>query len=166
MSKTTKNLHSAFAGESQANRKYLAFAKKAENEGRPGIAKLFRVAAEGETVHALGHLQALGEVKDTVDNLRSAVSGETCEINTMYPQFISVSQEEKEAVAEVSFKQALSVEMIHQKLFREALKKIEAGSDLVEMDYYTCPICGYPAISDAPDFCPICHAPKDKFQKI
>jgi rubrerythrin len=166
MQKTTENLKSAFAGESQANRRYLAFAKKAQSEGKIGIAKLFRAAAEGETVHALRHLQTLGEVKDTVENLKAAVSGETYEIDTMYPGFISEAQEEKESGAEISFKNALSVEMIHQELFREALEKMEKGDDLEDFDYYICPVCGYPAISEIPDSCPICHTPKDKFEKI
>ncbi|MFZ2188285.1 MAG: rubrerythrin family protein [Candidatus Moraniibacteriota bacterium] len=165
MNKTKENLKAAFAGESQANRRYLAFAKKAESEGKIGIAKLFRAAAEGETVHALRHLQTLGEVKDTAENLKAAVAGETYEIDTMYPEFISSAQEEKEGGAEGSFKNALSVEMIHQKLFREALEKLETGADLGDVDYYICPVCGYPAISEAPEFCPICHTPKDKFQK-
>jgi rubrerythrin len=165
MSKTEENLKAAFAGESQANRKYLAFAKKAESEGKMGTAKLFRAAAEGETVHALKHLQTLGDVKDTAENLRSALAGETYEIDTMYPEFISQAQEEKESGAELSFENALSVEMIHQKLFRQALQKLEAGEDVSDADYYICPVCGYPAISEVPENCPICHTPKDKFQK-
>ncbi len=165
MSKTIENLKAAFAGESQANRKYLAFAKKAESEGKSGIAKLFRAAAEGETVHALKHLQALGDVKTTVENLKTALAGETHEIDMMYPEFISMAKEEKESGAEVSFGGALRVEVIHQKLFREALEKLEVDGDLLEVEYYICPVCGYPAISAAPDFCPICHTPKDKFQK-
>ncbi len=165
MNETTENLKAAFAGESQANRKYLAFAKKAESEGKLGIARLFRAAADGETVHALRHLQALGDVRSTAENLEAAVSGETYEIDKMYPAFITQAQEEKEGGAEGSFKNALNVERIHQKLFREALEKLEAGEDLFELEYYICPICGFPAISEAPEFCPICHTPKDKFQK-
>jgi len=165
MSKTTENLQSAFAGESQANRKYLAFARKAESEGKLGIAKLFRAAAEGETVHALKHLQTLGAVKDTVENLKAAVAGETYEIDTMYPEFVALAQEEKETSAEFSFSQALKVEKIHQQLFRKALEKLENGGDFDDADYYICPVCGYPALNEAPASCPICHTPKDKFQK-
>lgn len=166
MSKTIENLKAAFAGESQANRKYLAFAKKAESEGKSGIAKLFRAAAEGETVHALKHLQTLGDVKTTAENLKAALAGETHEIDTMYPEFISIAKEEKEGGAEMSFSGALKVEIIHQKLFREALEKLEMDGDLAEAEYYICPVCGYPAISVAPDFCPICHAPGGGFEKI
>ncbi len=166
MNKTSENLKAAFAGESQANRKYLAFAKKAEDEGKLGIAKLFRAAAEGETVHALNHLRNLGDVKTTTENLQAAIAGETYEIDTMYPEFISHSQEEKEAGAELSFNNALKVEIIHQKLFREALEKLKAGADLENAEYYICPVCGYPAISEAPENCPICHALKDKFKKL
>lgn len=165
MSKTTENLQAAFAGESQANRKYLAFAKKAESEGNAGIAKLFRAAAEGETVHALRHLQTLGEVKDTAENLKAAVAGETYEIDTMYPEFIAKALEENETPALASFENALKVEMIHQALFRKALERLEAGEDIEAADYYICPVCGFPALMEAPDHCPICQTPKDKFQK-
>ena len=72
MTKTDENLKAAFAGESQANRLYLAFAKKAEEEGFPQVAKLFKAAAEAETVHALNHLQVTGQVKSTKDNLGTA----------------------------------------------------------------------------------------------
>ncbi|MFA5962329.1 MAG: rubrerythrin family protein [Parcubacteria group bacterium] len=165
MSKTTENLQAAFAGESQANRRYLAFAKKAESEGNLGIAKLFRAAAEGETIHALRHLQTLGEVKDTAENLKAAVAGETYEIDMMYPEFLTQAQAENEKGAEASFSQALKVEMIHQALFQKALQKLEAGEDLSDVDYYICPVCGYPAILEVPDFCPVCQTPKAKFQK-
>ena len=109
MSKTQDNLAAAFAGESQANRKYLAFAAKAENEGKTGLAKIFRVAAEGETVHALNHLKAMGGVQETLENLRSAIKGETFEIETMYPGFIA-ELEAGETAARMSFTNAEKVE--------------------------------------------------------
>ncbi len=86
MNKTDENLKAAFAGESQANRRYLAFAQKAEEEGFTQAAKLFKAAAEAETVHALNHLRTVGEVKSTLDNLNAAFAGETYEFQKMYPE--------------------------------------------------------------------------------
>ena len=165
MSKTQDNLQAAFAGESQANRKYLAFAKKAEEEGKGAVAKLFRAAAEGETVHAHNHLRNLNGIKNTADNLGVAIAGETFEIEKMYPEFISQAQEENEKGAEVSFDNALQVEKIHQKMFQKALKKMEAGEEISDVEYYICPVCGYPAVAHAPEKCPICATPGEKFHK-
>ncbi len=165
MSKTQDNLAAAFAGESQANRKYLAYAAKAENEGQLGLAKLFRAAAEGETVHALNHLKAMGGVKETKENLEGAIAGETYEIEKMYPGFIA-ELEDTEVAAKISFTNAEKVEEIHQKLFQESLAKLEAGETVADSDYYVCGVCGYPAVGDAPEVCPICGAPKSQFRKI
>ena len=166
MSKTQEDLASAFAGESQANRRYLAFAKKAESENQPGVAKLFRVAAEGETVHALNHFRNLGETKDTAGNLEAAIGGETYEIEKMYPGFLQDAKDENEKGAEMSFSGALQVEEIHQKMFQKALDKLQAGEEILELDYYICPVCGYPAAAHAPERCPVCATPGDKFYKI
>lgn len=166
MSKTNENLKSAFAGESQANRKYLAFAKRAESEGKPNLAGLFRAAAEGETIHALNHLNVLGEVKDSAENLKAAVSGETYEIENMYPQFIEDAKIESEKGAEISFTGANAVEKVHQNLFKEALEKIEKGGDIEAKDYFVCGVCGYLAVGEVPDICPVCGAPKEKFFKM
>jgi rubrerythrin len=166
MSKTQENLGSAFAGESQANRKYLAFAKKAEAEGKMGLAKLFRAAAEGETVHALNHLRVSKGVKDSKENLAAAIAGETYEIETMYPEFIATAKEENENNADTSFGGALEVEKIHQALFKKAMEKLEAGEDIPEEEYYICPVCGYPALGEAPERCPVCATPKERFYKL
>ncbi|NTU66687.1 MAG: rubrerythrin family protein [Candidatus Moranbacteria bacterium] len=163
MSKTQEDLKAAFAGESQANRKYLAFAKKAEEEGKPGLAKLFRVAAEGETVHALNHLQASGGIKSTKENLEAAIAGETYEIEKMYPEFLEDAKAEGIKAAEISFQGALKVEGVHQDLFNLALEKLELGEDVSDEEYYICPVCGYPAIGAAPDNCPVCNTPGEKF---
>lgn len=163
MSKTQENLKSAFAGESQANRKYLAFAKAAEKEGKINLAKLFRAVAEGETVHALKHLSVLGAVKDSVENLKSAISGETYEIETMYPEFIETAEQENEKAAVVSFTGANKVEQVHQKKFTEALAQVEGGNDIPEVKYYVCQVCGNLEIGEAPENCPICNAPKSSF---
>lgn len=165
MSKTLENLAAAFAGESQANRKYLAFAAKAESEGQAGLAKIFRVAAEGETVHALNHLGAMDGVKDTAENLASAIAGETYEIEKMYPQFLAET-EEGDSAAKMSFVRAEKVEEIHQKLFQAAAAKLEAGEEIADADFHVCGVCGYPAEGEAPDACPICGAPKSKFRKV
>jgi len=163
MSKTTDDLKAAFAGESQANRKYLAFAKKADEEGKKNLAKLFRATAEGETVHALNHLDALGDVKDSAENLKGALAGETYEIETMYPGFIADAQAEGEAKAKMSFSGAYKVEKVHQGLYTEALVKVEAGNDIEETEYHVCSVCGDLFAGEVPDVCPICGAPKEKF---
>jgi len=164
MSKTQENLASAFAGESQANRKYLAFAKKAESEGKKGLAKIFRVTAEGETVHALNHLKAMNEVKDSKINLAKAIEGETYEIEKMYPEFLEEVAEE-EVLAKISFVWAEKVEKIHRGLFQEAIAKLEKNEDIQDEEYFVCGVCGYPAVGEAPVNCPICGAPKEKFSR-
>jgi rubrerythrin len=166
MSKTQENLKAAFAGESQANRKYLAFAKAAEKEGKNNLAKLFRAVAEGETVHALKHFSALGEIKDSVENLKAAIAGETYEIETMYPEFIAVAQQDDEKVAEKSFFGANEVEKTHQKKFTDALSEVETGNDIAEQKYYVCQVCGQLELGEAPENCPICNAPKASFLLI
>lgn len=166
MSKTQDDLKTAFAGEAQANRRYLAFAKKAEAEGKAGVAKLFRAAAEGETIHALNHFRNTGELKDTLENLKAAIAGETYEAETMYPEFLSDAQSENEKGAEMSFGGALQVEKIHQEMFKNALAELEAGQDVAEAEYWICPVCGLPAKDHAPEKCPVCGTPGEKFYKI
>lgn len=168
MSKTVEDLKAAFAGESQANRKYTAFAQKADADGLPQIAKLFRAAAHAETVHALNHLRTLGEVKDTEANLGAAIEGENYEVVTMYPEFIEDANKEDEKKALRSFTYAYEVEKVHENLFRaalEALKKSEPqGAELY--DYYVCPVCGYTEAKNAPEKCPVCGMPGSKFERI
>lgn len=163
MSKTQEGLKAAFAGESQANRKYLAFAAAAEKEGKTNLAKLFRAVAEGETIHALKHLATLGEVKSSVENVKAALAGETYEIESMYPEFIKAAQEEGEKAAEISFTGANEVEKVHQKQFTKALEKIEVGEDIEEKEYHVCPVCGNLFDGELPDNCPICKVSKEKF---
>ncbi|MCD6547216.1 MAG: rubrerythrin family protein [Nanoarchaeota archaeon] len=159
MSETEKNLMEAFAGESKANRKYLAFAKKAEEEGFHGIAKLFRVAASGETIHAFNHLEALNFVKSTKENLKSSIEGESYEFEEMYPNFINKAKEEGNEKAAQSFEWAMKVEKIHNNLFKEALEKLEKGEDYNDVKYfYVCKKCGYPSKGIVPQKCPICGA--------
>lgn len=163
MSKTQEDLLAAFAGESQANRKYLAFAEAAEKEGKTNLAKLFRAVAEGETVHALKHFNVLGGVKGSVENLKAAIAGETYEISEMYPAFIADAEVEGDKGAEMSFTRANEVEKTHQQKFTAALGKIEAGEDLEENEYHVCSICGNLFAGEVPDRCPVCQMPKDKF---
>lgn len=166
MDKTFENLKSAFAGESQANRTYLAFAKKAENEGLPQIAKLFKAAALAETVHALNHLEIIGKTKSTVENLKTAVSGETFEFDEMYPKFIDVAKQEENKRAEWSFDVANKVEKIHAALFTKAIDSLKSKKKLEDIDYYVCKVCGNTVETQAPEKCPICESPKEKFEKI
>ena len=164
MSKSEENLKEAFAGESQANRKYLAFAKQAEQEGYKQVAKLFRAAAEAETVHAHSHLRTLGGVKGTADNLQEAIAGETHEFKSMYPAMIEAAKAENETAAERSFNYANAVEKVHAELYQKALDSLESPEDV---DYYNvCSVCGYTCEGDAPEPCPVCGAKAKAFFKV
>jgi len=163
MSATEKNLQEAFAGESQANRTYLAYAKQAEKEGYSQAAKLFRAAAAAETVHAHAHLRALGSVKDTAANLKAAVDGETHEFKSMYPEMIKKAQEEGQKAAERSFQYANAVEKIHAELYQRALERLDT---MPEVDYHVCNVCGYTCEGEAPDTCPVCGAKSNSFSKV
>ena len=163
---TQDNLQAAFAGESQANRKYLAFAAKAEAEGFPKIAKLFRAAAAAETVHALAHLRVMKGVADTKQNLQSAIDGEGYEFKEMYPAFIDVAEKEGNRAAVVSFCNANAVEKTHFDLYSKAVETLTAGSDLASSSYYVCDVCGHTHVGEAPDKCPVCGASKSKFKEV
>jgi len=163
MEKSVANLKEAFAGESQANRKYLAFAEKADREGYPQVARLFRAAAEAETVHALNHLRALKAVQGTAENLKGAVAGEVAEFEHMYPGMIAAAQAEGHKEAERSFNFANEVEKVHARLFKQALENLEA-KELV--DIFVCPVCGYTVEGEPPDNCPVCNAKKKLFRRI
>lgn len=163
---TQDNLSAAFAGESQANRKYLAFAKKAEAEGFSQVAKLFRAAAAAETVHAHAHLRAMGGIKSTAENLQEAVGGEGHEFREMYPPFVKAAQEEGNKPAETSFKHAMAVEEIHHGEYQEALGAVNAGNDLPERKIYICEGCGNTVYGEPPEICPICGAPRTRFTEI
>ncbi len=166
MGNTQDNLKDAFAGESQANRRYLFFADRADEEGHPIIARLFRAAAEAETVHARNHLQALGEIKSTEDNLKAAISGENYEFTHMYPGFIEQAKTEGSTEAEVSFDLANKVEKIHHALYEKALKSLEVGESLKDEPYFVCLRCGYTVGGQAPEKCPICGAPRSMFKRV
>ena len=163
---TDNNLMAAFAGESQANRKYLAFAKKAEADGFKQIARLFRAVAAAETVHALAHFRVAGHVKDTAANLKAAIEGEHDEFTTMYPEFIATAVAEGKKGAQASFERANAVEQIHYGLYGGALSAAEAGQDLPASDIYVCEVCGHTVVGDAPEVCPICGARHEKYTKI
>ncbi|MFX1376624.1 MAG: rubrerythrin family protein [Promethearchaeota archaeon] len=166
MTKSEENLGTAFAGESQANRKYLAFAEKAEKDGFPQVAKLFRAAAAAETVHAHNHLRVLGGIKTTKENLQAAVEGEHHEFTKMYPEFIEDAKAEDNKGAERTFNYANEVEKIHHKLYENALEAVESGQDLEKKDIYICPVCGYTHEGKPPEKCPVCGALKKVFKKI
>jgi len=159
---TNKHLEEAFAGESQANRKYLAFAKKAEQEGYASVAKLFRATAEAETIHAHNHLNALGAVKSTLENLQEGVDGETYEFDSMYPPMLETAKNENRKDAERSFLFAMESEKVHADLYKDAIANLNNKEDA---DYYLCPICGYIEKNHTPDNCPICKAKGSVFVK-
>lgn len=162
MPSTQDNLKEAFAGESQANRKYLAFAKQAEKDGFTNVAKLFRTAAEAETIHALGHFNAMGGVGTTAENLQAAVDGETYEYTEMYPPMVAQAEGEGHK-AKRMFNFAVKAEAVHAKLYTQALEAVKAGKDLDASDIYLCPICGHIEFGKAPAACPICGTKAEKF---
>lgn len=162
MSKSEKNLWEAFAGESQANRKYLAFAEKADRDGYAQVAKLFRAAAYAETIHAHAHLRALKGIGDTTENLKEAIAGETHEFKNMYPDMIKDAKEEGNKAAERTFTYANEVEKVHADLYTKALEDLENPT---EADYYVCKVCGYTCENEAPDKCPVCGANSNAFVK-
>lgn len=162
MSKTEQNLKDAFSGESQANRKYLAFAKKAEEEGYTQVAKLFRAAAAAETIHAHNHLRELRGVKSTRENLLEAINGESYEFQKMYPGMIEDATTEGDQFALRTFTWANEVEKVHAALYQKALDSLGRNTAL---DYYVCSVCGYTAEGAAPDECPVCRAKRQAFKK-
>ena len=164
MSKSYDDLMAAFAGESQANRKYLAFAQKADQDGFTQVAKLFRAAAHAETVHAFNHFKAAGEVKSTEENLKAAIEGEHYENSEMYPAFIKDAEAEGETKALRSFNWANEVEKVHEMLYKDALETLGKAGETY--DYYICPVCGYTHARTTPEKCPVCGALGSKFEKV
>jgi rubrerythrin len=166
MGTTKENLEFAFAGESQASRKYTYFAEKAEQEGHKRIARLFRAAAEAETVHARNHLKVMEGIKSTKENLQTAISGENHEFTEMYPDFIKKANAESEKKAADSFDLANKVEKIHHNLYRDALGKLGKGDSAELKPFYVCQYCGNTVEGEAPDKCPICGMSKKMFKLI
>src|SRR4030042_4733391 len=166
MTKTVDDLKAAFAGESQANRKYLAFAKKADADGYPQLAKLFRAVAAAETVHALSHFRALDGVGSTNDNLKAAIAGENYEVVTMYPDFIQDAETESVKRALTSFKWAWEVEKVHEELYRNALAALESQQPIPEVDYYVCPVGGYTHEGPLEGKCPVCGTPTSRYERV
>lgn len=163
MADTKQNIMNAFAGESQANRKYLAYADKADKEGFAQVAKLFRAAAHAETIHAHAHLRLAGKIGDTLANLEDAISGETYEYTTMYPEMIKQAEVEGNNAAASYMKWVNAVEEVHANLYRKALA---AKGKTEDMDYYVCPVCGYTHEGPPTGSCPVCAAPAKMFEKM
>ena len=163
---TEKNLKDAFAGESQAHIKYLIFAKKAEEEGKPNVARLFRAIAFAEQVHAANHFKTLGDFGETAENLQAAIDGENFEVEEMYPAYDAVAklQDEKGAIRSVHY--AIEAEKIHSAMYIEARQAVKEGKDFDVGDVFICPVCGYTAEGNAPESCPVCGVPKKKFIKF
>ena len=165
MPTTNDNLKEAFAGESQANQKYRAFAKKAEKDGFVNIAKLFRTTAEAERIHAEGHLKALDMIASTADNLQAAIDGETYEFTEMYPPMVELATADGHK-AKTMFKFAVDAEAVHAQIYIKALQAVKNGVDLDVSDFFLCPVCGYIEIGSAPDKCPVCGAKKTIFAQV
>jgi rubrerythrin len=162
---THANLTEAFAGESQANQKYRAFAKRAEQDGFLNVARLFRTTAEAERIHAEGHLKALDGVGSTAENLRAAIDGETYEFSTMYPPMVQQAEQEGHK-AKRMFSYAVQAEAVHAKLYRLALDAVQSGKDLLDSEFYLCPVCGHIEFGKPPLVCPICGAKGEKFTRV
>lgn len=165
MASTEQDLKDAFAGESQANRKYLAYARKAEQEGFANVARLFRTIAEAETIHALGHLQALGQVGATADNLKAAMGGETWEYEEMYPPMLERAEAGGHP-AKRMFAYAVKAEKVHAELYKAALEAVASGQDLAETEFYLCPVCGHVEVGKPPAACPICSLKGERYVKV
>jgi rubrerythrin len=163
---TEKSLKEAFAGESQAHMKYLAFSKKANDEGKPNVSRLFKAIAFAEQVHATNHLKALGDLGDTSENLQSAIDGEDFEVEEMYPAYDAVAklQSEKEAIRSIHY--AIEAEKIHSAMYTEAKETVKQGKDIEIGEIAICPVCGFTTSGDVPDNCPVCGIPKGKFVKF
>lgn len=159
---TTENLKEAFAGESQANQKYRAFAKKAEQDGFPHVARLFRTTAEAERIHAEGHLKSFAGIGSTAENLKAAIEGETYEYASMYPPMLAQAEAEGHR-AKIMFGYAVKAEAVHAELYKRALEAIEQGKDLAEGKFYLCPVCGHIEFGTPPERCPICGARASHF---
>lgn len=163
---TIDNLKDAFAGESQANRKYLAFAKKAEAEGFKQVAKLFRAASAAETIHAHAHLRVMGGIKGTAENLQVAKDGEGYEFQQMYPKFVAEAKAEGNNAAVTTFEYAMAVEKVHYDLYDKAIQSVTGGKDLPAEAIFICPICGNTFMGALPEKCVVCGATKDKFSQV
>ena len=165
MATTTENLKEAFAGESQANQKYRAFAKKAEKEGFSNIAKLFRTTAEAEKIHAEGHLKALDMIASTADNLQAAIDGETFEFTKMYPPMLELAKADGHK-AKTMFKFAVDAEEVHAQIYQKALEAVKNGVDMDITDFHLCSVCGYIELGSTPEKCPVCGALAKVFVQI
>ncbi len=162
---TTENLNTSFVGESQANQKYRAFAKRAELDGFPNVARLFRTAAEAERIHAEGHLRSLGGIHPTEENLQAAIDGETFEFTTMYPPMLELARSENHR-ARIMFEYAMQAEAIHASLYKKALQAVAQGNDLESVGFYLCPVCGNIEFGEPPATCPICGTKAERFATV
>ncbi len=164
--KTKENLMAAFGGESQANRKYMAFARKAKKEGFENVARIFSAIAEAETIHALKHFETAGEVGETLENLQKAAEGEHYEFTEMYPEFIKTADEEGEKIALQSFEYANAAEKVHGGIFNDLKTTVAKGSDAEAAAVELCPVCGWVGVNDIPDKCPVCDTSRKAFQEF
>ena len=162
MEKTKHGLEEAFAGESQANRKYSAYAQRAEANGYKQAAKLFKAAADAEAIHALAELKELGKAQDTVEDLKDAIAGETHEFTSMYPEFIEYAKAENQPKAQRIFEFAAAAEKVHAELYKKMLDGLNKEDGPA---FYLCPVCGYIHEGSAPDTCPICSAKGSVFKE-
>lgn len=163
---TEENLKNAFAGESQAHMKYMAFADKAEKENLANVARLFRANSFAEQVHATNHLRTLSGIGNTSENIMAAIEGETFEVEEMYPAYVCVAEEQQEKGAETMTRWALEAEKVHAGLYKKALESVENGQDMEPKPIHVCQVCGFTVEGEVPDTCPVCGSPKEKFTEF
>ncbi len=163
---TSKSLSEAFAGESMAHMKYLAFSDVAERQGFKNVARLFRAISFAEQVHATNHARNLGLIKETEENLQSAIDGENFEVEEMYPAYDAIAKLQGEKGAQQSIYYAVEAEKIHAKLYEKAKEAVRSGNDVDIDSVYICPVCGYTAVGDAPGRCPVCGARGEDFKEF
>lgn len=163
---TEENLKNAFAGESQAHVKYTAFADKAAKENFPNVARLFKANSFAEQVHAANHLRILSGIGNTSENIKEAIEGETFEVEEMYPAYVTIAEEQQEKGAETMTKWALEAEKVHAELYKKALESVENEQDIEAQPIHVCQVCGFTMEGEAPDTCPVCGSPKEKFTEF
>ncbi len=159
-----KQVKYAFAGESKAYVRNLAFAKQAKKDGYDQIELLFKAVAEAEKVHADEFLKYLeGEIQDTETNLQTAFENELKANTEIYPALIKEAMDAGREDLGGSFQRSRDVEERHAQLYKAAMTAMVSEK---ELEYQVCQVCGYVFDSEPPDECPICRAKKNKFKKI
>jgi rubrerythrin len=162
MGGTKEALQMAYAGEAKAALRLRVYAEKAEEEGFPQMAKLFRVIARSEEIHGARALRVLKDVKSTEENLAESFESEQQVAEVAYGEFIRQAEAEGNRAAVLHFSQSKDVEETHAKLYKEAMSHLMEER---ETTYYVCLVCGYVADGALPEACPVCGAKSERFER-